>query len=63
MVSHHLSFLCRFIQSFAIVAGNKKFNFKAALGDKRMSQIDDWVRDNLTQNLVQLCTKCLSRAI
>jgi hypothetical protein len=42
---------------------NKKFNFKAALEDKRMSQIDAWVQDNLTQNLVQLRTKCLRRAV
>lgn len=41
---------------------NKKFNFKAALENVYMRQINVWERTNLTPNLMQLRTKCLNRA-
>ncbi len=33
---------------------SKRFDFKTALEEKRMRHIDDWAKENLTQNLVQL---------
>ncbi len=40
----------------------KTFNFKEALEDKRVGQIDTWAKKNLSPNLVQLRTKCLQKA-
>lgn len=40
----------------------KKFDFKATLEDKRMREIDAWAKDNLSQNLLQLRSKCLQKA-
>ena len=40
---------------------NKKFDFKNALEEKRMSHIDAWAKENLTPNLVQLRIKRLGK--
>jgi len=40
----------------------RSFNFKAALEDKRIGQIDLWAKENLSPNLVQMRTKCLQKA-
>ncbi len=40
----------------------KTFNFKEALEEKRIGQINDWAKKNLSQNLVQLRTKRLQKA-
>lgn len=40
----------------------KNFNFKEALEDKRIRQIDTWAKKNLSPNLVQLRTNCLQKA-
>ena len=40
----------------------KTFNFKKALEEKRVGQIDTWAKKNLSPNLVQLRTKCLQKA-
>lgn len=40
----------------------KGFNFKQALEDIKMNDIEDWRKENLTQNLAQLRTKCLKIA-
>lgn len=38
-----------------------KFDFKAALEDTRMKQINDWKKENLTPNLVQMRINCLKK--
>lgn len=40
----------------------KNFDFKAALEEKRIGQIESWSKENLSPNLVQLRTKCLQKA-
>ena len=40
----------------------KKFDFKAALEEKRIGEIDIWSKKNLSPNLVQLRTKQLKKA-
>lgn len=40
----------------------KEFNFKGALEDIRIGDIDDWAKINLTQNLVQLRRERLQKA-
>lgn len=40
----------------------KNFDFKAALEEKRIGQIETWSKENLSQNLVKLRTKCLQKA-
>ena len=40
----------------------KKFDFKAALEEKRIRQIKVWEKESLTQNLMQLRIKCLKKA-
>jgi hypothetical protein len=39
----------------------QKFDFKATLEDKRIWEIDAWAKDNLSQNLMQLRSKCLRK--
>jgi hypothetical protein len=40
----------------------KTFDFKVALEEKRIVEIEDWAKDNLSPNLVQLRTKQLKKA-
>jgi hypothetical protein len=41
---------------------NSKFDFKDALENKRMKNIEDWKKENLTKNLAQLRTNCLKKS-
>lgn len=41
---------------------NEMFDFKGALENKRMKNLWDWRKENLTQNLAQLRTNCLKKA-
>jgi len=38
-----------------------KFDFKAALEDTRIRQINVWKKENLTPNLMQLRINCLKK--
>ena len=40
---------------------SKMYDFKSALESKRMKQLEDWKKENLTQNLAQLRTICLKK--
>lgn len=40
---------------------SKRFDFKTALEEKRIRHIDDWAKENLTQNLVQLRVERLGK--
>ena len=40
----------------------KTFNFKAALEETRVGEIDTWAKENLPQNMVQLRSKCSKKA-
>ena len=40
----------------------QRFDFKAALEDKRIGEVETWARKNLSPNLVQLRTKQMKKA-
>lgn len=43
-------------------AGAKKFDFKAALENITIQQVDEWAKKNLTPNLMQQRMECLGKA-